>query len=48
MRITADTSLIIRIGTQLLNRVEGVVAISKLGGEDICWRQQGATMDASL
>ena len=48
MRITADTALIIRIRKKLLTRVGGVIAISKFRGGGICWRQYGATTDASL
>ena len=47
-RITADTALIIRIGTKLLNGVGGVVYIAKFGGGGICCRLWGATTDAPL
>ena len=48
VRITADTVLIIQIGTTLLTEVGGVVAISEFRVGGICWRQRGTTMDESL
>ena len=37
--MTADRALIRRIGTTLINRVGKVIAISKFGGQVLCWSQ---------
>ena len=46
-RITAYTAIITWIGTTLLARVVGVVAIYKVMGGGLCWMWLGSMMDAS-